>query len=149
MLETGDVPILFSLPQVRNLGTTFELNPQEDKITCPTFGLCSSPAEHSTKGHIVLDLTRKQPHEEGRTQAIDDEDLPTSGSSETFETSTSRTAAEENGTTAVVRSNCYAGTRCAKGLARVNRGDLDLGQRQNVKHSERLSLHLPRNRTIY
>ena len=57
MLETGDVPTLFSLPQVRKLGTTVELDPQGDKITCPAFGLLSSPAEDSTMGNIVLDLT--------------------------------------------------------------------------------------------
>ena len=29
--------ILFSLPQVRNLGMTIKLDPQGDKITCPAF----------------------------------------------------------------------------------------------------------------
>ena len=57
VLETGDVPILFSLPQTENLGTTIDLDPKRDKITCPAFGLYSSPAEHSTMGHIVLELT--------------------------------------------------------------------------------------------
>ena len=130
VLETGDVPILFSFPQMRKLGVTVELNPEGDKITCPAFGLFSSPAEYSTVGHIVLDLTslthqpttksreqsghperhvvlamsqgtpaypahaldrredeyeddkplvrpttRKEPHEEGRDQAIADEDF--------------------------------------------------------------------------
>ena len=56
VLETCDVPILFSLPQMSNLGTTIELGPQGDKITCPAFGLFSSPAEYSN-GHITLDLT--------------------------------------------------------------------------------------------
>ena len=32
MLETGDVPILFSLPQMKHLGTTMELNPVETKL---------------------------------------------------------------------------------------------------------------------
>ena len=36
---------------------TIELDPQGDKITCPAFGLYSFPAEYSTMGHIVLDLT--------------------------------------------------------------------------------------------
>ena len=53
----GDVPILLSLPQMRNLGMTTELDPHGDKITCPAFGLFASPAEYSTMGHIVLDLT--------------------------------------------------------------------------------------------
>ena len=39
------------------LGMTIELHPNGDKITCPAFGLYSSPAEYSTMGHIVLDLT--------------------------------------------------------------------------------------------
>ena len=42
---------------MKNLGMTIELDPKGDKITCPAFGLYSSPAEHSTMGHIVLDLT--------------------------------------------------------------------------------------------
>ena len=56
-LETGDVPTLFSLPQMKNLGMTIELDPKGDQITCPAFGLYSSPVEYSTMGHIVLDLT--------------------------------------------------------------------------------------------
>ena len=57
VLETGDVPILFSLPQTQNLGTTLELDPKGAKITCPAFGMYASPIEYSTMGHIVLDLT--------------------------------------------------------------------------------------------
>ena len=48
---------LVFLSQMKKLGTTAELDPKGDKITCPAFGLYSSPAEHSTMGHIVLDLT--------------------------------------------------------------------------------------------
>ena len=57
VLETGDVPILFSLSQEKNLGTTIELDPKGDKMTCSAFGLYASPAECSAMGHIVLDLT--------------------------------------------------------------------------------------------
>ena len=57
VLETGDVTVLFSLPQMRNLGMTLELDPEGGKTTCPVLGLFSSPAEYSTMGHIVLDLT--------------------------------------------------------------------------------------------
>ena len=57
VLETGDVPILFSLPQMKNLGTSSELDPQGHKITCPSFGLCSFLVEYSLMWHIVLDLT--------------------------------------------------------------------------------------------
>ena len=56
-LRQGDAPILLSLSQMKNLGTTIGLDPQGDKIICPALGLYSSPAEHSTMGHIVLDLT--------------------------------------------------------------------------------------------
>ena len=57
MLETGDVPILYSLPQMQNLGITLELAPKGAKITCPAFGLYSSPVDCTTMGHIVLDFT--------------------------------------------------------------------------------------------
>ena len=39
------------------MGITIELETKGDKITCPAFGLYSSPAEYSTMGHVVLDLT--------------------------------------------------------------------------------------------
>ena len=32
MLETGNVPILFSLPQMKNLGMTIELDLKGDKL---------------------------------------------------------------------------------------------------------------------
>ena len=38
---------------------TIDLDPEGDKITCPAFCLYSSPAEYSTMGHIVLDLTNQ------------------------------------------------------------------------------------------
>ena len=57
VLETGDVPSLFSFLQMKNLDMTTELDPKGDNITCPAFGLYSSPAEYSTMVHIVLDLT--------------------------------------------------------------------------------------------
>ena len=57
VLETGYVPILFSHPQMRNLGMTIEQDPEGNKITCPAFGLFSSPPEYSIMGHIVLNLT--------------------------------------------------------------------------------------------
>ena len=50
--------ILFSHSQMKNSGTTIELDPKGDKITCRAFGLYSSPAEYSTMGHVVLDLTK-------------------------------------------------------------------------------------------
>ena len=76
VLETGDVPILLTLPQMKILGMAIELDSKGDKITWPAFGLYFSPAEYSTRGHIVLDLTslagqptnksREQPGHPGR-----------------------------------------------------------------------------------
>ena len=57
VLETSDVPVPCSLPQMQNLGITLELDPKGAKITCPAFGLYSSFVEYSTTAHIVLDLT--------------------------------------------------------------------------------------------
>ena len=57
VLETGDVPILFSLSQMKNLCMTMKLDPTGDKITFQAFGLYCSPAEYYTMGHVVLDLT--------------------------------------------------------------------------------------------
>ena len=45
--ETSDLPILFSISEMVNLGITVELDPKGNKITC----------EHSTMRLIVLDLT--------------------------------------------------------------------------------------------
>ena len=56
VLETGDVPILFSPPQKKNLGITLELDPKGAEITCPACGLYSSPAEYSTKGTNCIGL---------------------------------------------------------------------------------------------
>ena len=44
-------------PSCFSVGMTTELDPNGDKITCPAFGLYSSPAEYSTMGRIVLDMT--------------------------------------------------------------------------------------------
>ena len=47
----------FSFPRMQILGITLELDPKGAKITCPAFGLYSSPVEHSTMEHVVLDLS--------------------------------------------------------------------------------------------
>ena len=49
--------LTLSLSRMKNLGMAIELHPKGDKITCPAFGWYSSPAEYSTVGHFVLDLT--------------------------------------------------------------------------------------------
>ena len=70
VLETGDVPILFSFPQMKNLGMTVELNSKRDKIICPAFGLYSSPAEDSAMGRIVLDLSSLTYHPKSRERSV-------------------------------------------------------------------------------
>ena len=45
------------LTKKKSLGMTIQLDPKGDTITCPSFGMDSSPAEYFTMGHIVLDLT--------------------------------------------------------------------------------------------
>ena len=63
VLETGAVPTLFSLYQMKNLGTTIALDPKGDKITCPAFGLYSSPAEQSghPKRHVTFAMSERRP----------------------------------------------------------------------------------------
>ena len=39
VLETGDVHILFSLPQMKNLGMTVELDPKGEKVYMSSFWL--------------------------------------------------------------------------------------------------------------
>ena len=51
------MPFLSFVPHVKSSGMTVELDPKGDKITCPAFGLYSSPVKYSTMRHIVLDLT--------------------------------------------------------------------------------------------
>ena len=56
VLERCDVRILLFLSLMINFGMTIELDPNEDKVTCPALGLYSSPAEYSTMGHSVSEL---------------------------------------------------------------------------------------------
>ena len=43
VLETGDIPILFSLPQMQNLGIPLDLDPKGAKITCPALACTLLP----------------------------------------------------------------------------------------------------------
>ena len=69
VLETDDVPVLFSLPQMQNLGVTLQVDPEGVQSTCPAFGLYSSLVEYSTVGHIVLDMTSLAYHPKLREQS--------------------------------------------------------------------------------
>ena len=114
---------------MRNLFTTIKLDPQGDKITCAAFGLFSSPAEIPRWDilcvtwrvlRISLRLNCAASNKKGTAWGRKWSShwwrrTCTSGSSETFETPSDRTATEEKGTTSVAGSNCFSGTRGVKG----------------------------------
>ena len=54
--EDGNIPILFSLPQMMNLGFKLDLSETECYLTCSAFGYNRVPLEMSTSRHLVLDL---------------------------------------------------------------------------------------------
>ena len=54
--EEGDIPILFSLPQMMNLGFKLDLNETECRLTCHAFGYNHVTLDFCTSRHIVLDL---------------------------------------------------------------------------------------------
>ena len=56
ILEQGQVPILLSIDQMRNLHMTTEHTPQCDKITRKAFGMIRQPIPVSSSGHALLDL---------------------------------------------------------------------------------------------
>ena len=56
ILDQGDVPILFSVEQLRNLRMSIEHTPVGDYLTCPLFGLKRFSLPVSTSNHNVLDI---------------------------------------------------------------------------------------------
>ena len=56
IIEEGNVPLLLSLPQMKNLRMTIELSPEATNITSPAFGNRRVLIKSSTSNHIVLDL---------------------------------------------------------------------------------------------
>ena len=52
----GNVPILLSLKQMRNLYMEFKHSPQVDYLTCAAFGMKDYPIPISTTNHLLLDL---------------------------------------------------------------------------------------------
>ena len=77
ILEQGQVPILFSIDQMRNLHITIEHTPQCDKITCKAFGMNRQPIPVSHSGHALLDLAAfcKQHNHRTATKAFDDDKI--------------------------------------------------------------------------
>jgi hypothetical protein len=56
ILEEGNVPILLSLEQMRNLYMKFDHTPQVDYLTCAAFGMKNFPVPVSTTNHLIIDL---------------------------------------------------------------------------------------------
>ena len=56
ILDQGDVPILLSVEQLRNLRMSIEHTPAGDYLTCPLFGLKCFSLPVSTSNHNVLDI---------------------------------------------------------------------------------------------
>ena len=53
--EEGDVPLLMSLPQVRNLGFQFELTPEKAFLSCARVGMRKMVLKTAIT-HLILDL---------------------------------------------------------------------------------------------
>ena len=56
IVEEGDVPLLMSLPQMRNLGFQFELTPDKAFLTCPRIGMRKMCLKTAVSTHLILDL---------------------------------------------------------------------------------------------
>ena len=56
MVEEGDVPLLMSLPQMRNLGFQFELTPEKAYLSCARTGMRKMVLKRAISTHLILDL---------------------------------------------------------------------------------------------
>ena len=56
--ESGDIPILLSLPQMMNLGLDFKLRPGYVNITCEALGYHNETLPFTDTKHVALDLSR-------------------------------------------------------------------------------------------
>ena len=54
--EEGDVPLLMSLPQMRNLGFQFELTPDKASLSCARIGMRKMVLKTAISTHLILDL---------------------------------------------------------------------------------------------
>ena len=55
-VEEGDVPLLMSLPQMRNLGFQFELTPEKAYLSCAQIGMRKIVLKTASSTHLILDL---------------------------------------------------------------------------------------------
>ena len=56
IVEEGNVPLLMSLPQMRNLGFHFELSPQQSFLNCTRLGMWKHKLRMSKSTHLVMDF---------------------------------------------------------------------------------------------
>ena len=56
IVEEGNVPLLMSLPQMRNLGFQFELSPQQSFLNCTRLGMWKHKLRMSKSTHLVMDF---------------------------------------------------------------------------------------------
>ena len=56
IVEQGHVPILMSLPQMRNLRFRFELHPDKALLSSPVLGIWDVKLKVAPRSHLVLDL---------------------------------------------------------------------------------------------
>ena len=56
IVEEGDVPLLMSLPQMRNLGFQFELTPEKAYLSCARIGMRKMFLRTAISTHLILDL---------------------------------------------------------------------------------------------
>ena len=54
--EEGNVPLLMSLPQMRNLGFQFELSPQKSFLNCTRLGIWKHQLRMAKSTHLVMDF---------------------------------------------------------------------------------------------
>ena len=56
IVEEGDVPLLMSLPQMRNLGFQFELTPEKAYLSCARIGIRKMVLKTAISTPLILDL---------------------------------------------------------------------------------------------
>ena len=70
--ESGNVPVLMSLPQMMNLEMNLYLRSSQVYCTCDALGMHETPLDFSTSKHVVLDLCAVQwvPYEVDRNRTF-------------------------------------------------------------------------------
>ena len=56
IVEQGEVPILMSLPQIRNLRFHFDLHPDKAYLSSPVLGIKNMVLKVARSTHLILDL---------------------------------------------------------------------------------------------